>query len=50
MERMLANHSEINLTGKMDKHGANIAVIILAAGAAISGVLLSVAVILKVIA
>jgi len=43
------HHSRISLTGKMDKTGANIAGVILAAGAAISAVLLSVAAILKVL-
>ena len=46
----MVNHSRINLTGKMDKQGANIAGIILAADVALSGVILAVAVLVKVVA
>lgn len=41
-------HNRIELTGKMDTRGANIVGIILAAGAALSGVIVSIALLIRV--
>ncbi|MDH2918392.1 MAG: hypothetical protein PXX73_04270 [Sideroxydans sp.] len=44
---MSSNNNKLSITGKMDTLGANIVGIILATGAALSGVIVAVAVLVK---